>query len=161
MYRRTATLSITAALAIGGLSAGTANAAAPTDVFADSYTVRFFDDAILDLCGIETWTTLTERWTLKVYADGSEVFHDVRTFVPDDVRIPIEKGAGTRFTSPDGTSKVVGSPLRIFDRGGGMIVVGAGQVIFDPGGDPIRVRGQFPDLSDEALASYYCPASGG
>ena len=34
----------------------------------DSYTDRFHGDFILDMCGIDTWTTVTERWTLKTLA---------------------------------------------------------------------------------------------
>jgi hypothetical protein len=123
----------------------------------DAYVDRFLDDLIWDLCGIETWTTLTERWTFTEFADGSTLFHDVRTFVPDDVRIPIERGAGASHTAPDGTRTITGSPLRIYDRRGGIKVIGAGQVVLDPEEHPIRVRGQYPDLSDEALAGYYCP----
>ena len=53
-----------------------------------SYVERFEDDYILDLCGIETWTTVTERWSSKKFPDGSEIFHVVRPFVPDDPLLP-------------------------------------------------------------------------
>jgi hypothetical protein len=146
-----------AALAIAAGLAGPVSAGGPVFRESDAYTDRFFDDFIFDLCGIETWTTLTERWTYTEFADGSAIFHDVRTFVPDDVRIPVERGAGTRLIAADGSSTVVGSALRLFDQDGGMTLIGAGLVTFDPEGNPIRVRGQYPDLSDEALAGYYCP----
>lgn len=123
-----------------------------------SYTDRFFDDAIWELCGIETWTTLKERWTFTEFADGSAHFQDVRTFIPDDVRIPIERGAGSSHIAPDGTRRVTGSPFRVYDRqGGGVMVIAAGNVTLDPDGKPLRIAGQLPDMSDEALASYYCP----
>jgi hypothetical protein len=124
-----------------------------------SYTERFFDDVILELCGIETWTTLKERWTFTEFADGSAHFQNVRTFIPDDIRIPIEKGAGSSHIAPDGTRRVTGSPFRIYNRlTGGVTVIAAGNVTLDPDGNPLRVRGQFPDMSDAALATYYCPA---
>jgi hypothetical protein len=158
-HRRGRHIAVASGLALAMAFGGTTQAAAPYRE-SDSYTVRFFDDFIDDLCGIATWTTLEEQWTFKEFADGSMLFHVVRTFIPDDARIPIEKGAGSRHTTPEGISKVVGSPLRLYDRsGGGIRVIGAGQVVFDPEGHPIRIRGQYPDMSDEALASYYCPAS--
>ena len=63
-------------------------------------TDRFHDDFILDMCGIDTWTTVTERWTLKTWPDGSQTFHTRRTFVPDDVRIPIEKAPAPASLPP-------------------------------------------------------------
>ena len=147
-----------AALALATTVAGTTLARGPI-VFreSDAYVDRYFDDLIWDLCGIETWTTVTERWTFTEFADGSMLFQNVRTFVPDDPRIPTERGAGVSHTAPDGTRTITGSPLRLFAPDGGIKVIGAGQVVLDPEEHPIRVRGQYPDLSDEALAGYYCP----
>lgn len=81
MNRRIVGLSIASALVLGVVGGTAAQAAGPVRI-SDAYTDTFFDDFIFDLCGIETYTTVTERWTLKVYPDGSEVFHNVRTFVP-------------------------------------------------------------------------------
>jgi hypothetical protein len=153
----------TTALVLAATMAGTASAAGSgkgRPVFRESqaYTDRFFDDVIWELCGIETWTTLKERWTFTEYADGSAHFQNVRTFIPDDVRIPIERGAGSSHTTPDGTRTVTGAPFRVYDRqGGGVMVIAAGNVKLDPDGSPLRIAGQLPDMSDEALAGYYCP----
>jgi len=145
-----------AAVAVAIVGATPVHAAVPFRD-GDAYTVRFFDDMIFDMCGIETWTTLKERWTFKDFGDGTLQLQVTRTFIPDDPRIPIEKGAGTGTTFADGTRKVVGSPLRLYDRNGGLTLMGAGLVVFDPFEDPIRTRGQYPDLSDEALTQAYCP----
>ena len=72
------TLAITA-LAVG---AGGALAAKPETVHSGKVVETFFDDFIYDLCGIETMTTVTERWTLTTYADGSQRFTNSRKFVP-------------------------------------------------------------------------------
>ena len=154
---------VTTALLLAATVAGTTSAAGSGKggpVFRESqaYTVRFFDDAIWELCGIETWTTLKERWTFTEFADGSAHFQNVRTFIPDDVRLPIERGAGSSHIAPDGTRTVTGSPFRVYDRhGGGILVIAAGDVRLDADGNPLRIRGQLPDMSDEALAGYYCP----
>ena len=144
------------AAAVLGLSAGPA-VADKSDVVRDSYTDRFQDDFIMDLCGIETWTTVTERWSLKTYEDGSQVFHVVRTFVPDDPRIPIEKGAGTSFFGADGSKTVIGTPIHLFAPGGGTTVIDAGRVVFDAEGNLAAVNGPHPSL-DADLAEYYCPS---
>jgi hypothetical protein len=144
------TLALAGSLALGLVAVGPVAGGGPTRV-SDAYTETFFDDFILDLCGIETMTTVTERWTLKEFADGSSILHVTRTFVPEDPRLPIEKGAGTAFTTPDGTRTVVGLPLLLFGSRG-TIVVAAGQTIF---AEEVTVRGTNPDLSD--LAQYYCP----
>jgi hypothetical protein len=117
---------------------------------------RFEDDFILDLCGITTETTLTERWTLKEFPDGSSTLHTVRTFVPADARIPIEKAGSTSFNSADGSRVVVGTPILLIRKGEGVVVVDAGRVAFDPSGDISDVRGPHPFLSAD-LAELYCP----
>ena len=123
-----------------------------------SYVDRYQDDYILDLCGIETWTTVTERWSSTKFPDGSEIFHVVRTFVPDDPRIPIEKGAATSFFAPDGSRTTVGAPLHLFDPdGGGTLLMGAGRAFFDADGGLISAVGQREAL-DADLAEYYCPS---
>jgi hypothetical protein len=145
-------LSVTAALVLGAASAGAVQASAPVRS-GDSYTETFFDDFIFELCGIETYTTLTERWTLKEFADGSAILQVTRTFVPDDPRIPIEKGSGASFFAPDGTQTVVGKPIQLFGADGGVTLLDAGWVEF---GDALTVRGPHPSL-DADLALYYCP----
>ena len=57
----------------------------------------FFDDFIFELCGITADVTVSERWTLKEFPDGSETLHTVRTFTSSDPRIPMEKGAATEL----------------------------------------------------------------
>ncbi len=112
-----------------------------------------FDTFIFELCGISTFTTVRERWTLKTFPDGSERLQVVRTYVPDDPRIPVEKGAGSGFTAPDGTRVVTGKPLQLFDPDGGVLLLGAGLTIF--GEQEVIVRGR--NALDVDLADYYCP----
>lgn len=130
-------------------------AAAAPDRFGDAYTETFFDDFIYDLCGIETMTTVTERWSITTYADGSSVQHVVRTFVSEDPRLPVEKGAGKTVTAPDGSRTVIGMPLLLIGPGGGVRVIDAGKSVFNAAGDVVTTRGIKPDLSN--LAQYYCP----
>ena len=153
MNRRTLFLSAVFALVLGATSAPVGQAAAPARV-GDSYTETFFDDFIYDLCGIETLTTMTERWTLKEYADGSAILHVNREFLPHDRRIPLERGAGTSFFAPDGTQTTVGSPTRLFDQDSHrLLLVDGGRVVF---GDEVEIRGHVESF-DVDLAEYYCP----
>jgi hypothetical protein len=122
----------------------------------DTYTDRFFDDFIFELCGIETFTTLTERWTFKEFADGSVTLHVVRTFVPDDPGIPIEKGAGTSFIAPDGTRRVVGKPIQLIGSDGGVRILDAGWIELDEQGNVLAMRGPHPSYGID-LTPYYCP----
>jgi hypothetical protein len=156
---RSARAAIGAGLALAVALAGTAQAAEPYRE-SDAYTVRFFDDYIFELCGIETWTTLTERWTFKEFTDGSTQLHVTRTFVPDDPRIPVEKGAGSSFTTPDGARTVVGKPIQLFDPDGGITLLAAGLTEFDEFGAVLTVHGHNPDLDAilaNDLAAFYCP----
>ncbi len=153
MNRRTFFISVTFALVLGVMSAGVAQAGGPLRI-SDSYTETFFDDFIYELCGIETFTTVTERWTLKKYPDGSAILHVNRYFVSEDPRIPRERGAGTSFFAPDGTQTTVGSPTRIFATDGrGLLLLDAGRVVF---GEEITIRGHVESF-DVDLAEYYCP----
>ena len=153
MTRRAIALATTAALTIGAFAAGVVQAGGPIRE-SDSYTERFFDDFIDELCGIATYTTVTERWTLKEFPDGSSTLHVTRTFVPEDQRLPIEKGAGTSFFAADGTQRVVGKPIQLISRGGGGVtLLDAGWIEF---GNDITVRGPHPSLEVD-LADYYCP----
>lgn len=155
MTRRSGTLSVALALALTMASAAAAHAGAPLRD-GDSYTVTFYDDYIFELCGIDTFTTLTERWTFKEFADGSTILHVNRTFVSDDPRIPVEKGAGSSLTAPDGTRTVVGKPTQLFEPDGGIRLLDAGLAVFDPFGDVLVVHGHSESLGAD-LAPYYCP----
>lgn len=153
---RFATYATAATAALVVLPAAPAVADRP-DIERASYVDRYQDDFILDLCGIETWTTVTERWSSKKFPDGSVIFHVVRTFVPDDPRFPVEKGAATSFFAADGSRTTVGKPLQLFDPdGGGTLLMGAGRALFDANGDLISATGQRAAL-DADLADYYCP----
>ena len=156
MHRRIATLAFSTAILVGSLTAGIAQAAGPT-LIRDAYTETFFDDFLFDLCGISTMTTVTERWTRKEFPDGSTTLQTVRTFVPDDERIPIEKGAATSFIAPDGSRTVVGKPLQLFDRNGGVTTLDAGLVMFNADGDLTTVRGRHDFIVDGDEAALYCP----
>jgi hypothetical protein len=109
------------------------------------------------MCGIDTFTTVTERWVLTTWADGSQTFRATRTFVPEDPRIPVEKGAGIAFFAPDGSATVVGKPIQLFRTDAhGVWLLDAGRVMFDADGNLVDVRGPHPSL-DVDLAEYYCP----
>jgi hypothetical protein len=153
MNRRAVTRSIATALVLGAMTVGAVQAGGPNRI-SDAYTETFFDDFIFDLCGIETMTTVTERWTLKEFADGSATLHVTREFVPEDARIPLERGAGTSFFAADGTQTTVGSPTRLFSTDGrGLVLLDAGRVVF---GEDITIRGHVESF-DVDLALYYCP----
>jgi hypothetical protein len=142
------------AAALPFLAAGPALAEGPV-IERGNFQETFFDDYIFDLCGIATETTLTQRWSSKVYPDGSEVVHVVRTFVPADTRLPIEKGAATSFISPDGTRRVVGKPIHLIGPSG-VRLLDAGWVEFDPTGEVSDIRGPHELLSSDP-AEFYCP----
>jgi hypothetical protein len=144
-------LCIIASLAV----AEPASASGPT-IQHERFQERFFDDLIFDLCGIETFTTLTQHFTVMDYPDGSEQVHVVRTFVSDDPRLPVERGAGTTFVAPDGTRTVVGKPIQLIGPHGGVRLLDAGLVTF---GNELLVRGPHPSLEIDDLAPYYCPPS--
>ena len=154
MIRRLTTATLALALTLSLLPV--AALAAGPERETDSYTDYFHDDFIFEMCGIDTWTTVTERYTLKTWPDGSQTFQDVRTFVPDDVRIPIEKGAGTGRFLPDGTKIVNGKPLQLFDRDGGILLLGTGYATFDPDGNVLVAHGHDEALQVD-LSEYYCP----
>lgn len=147
------------AIAVVGAVLGGTGAPAAADgpiVTKGGGTETFYDDFLYDLCGIATETTLTETWSHKQFADGSETLQVTRTFVPADPRVPIEKTAGMSFTAPDGSRRVVGKPIQLIDqRGGGVRLLDAGWVTFDSSGDIVGLRGPHPFLSTE-LATAYC-----
>jgi hypothetical protein len=143
-----------AVIGLFALQAQPAAASGPT-IERGRFEEYFFDDFFYELCGIETYTTWTQTWSVKTFPDGSEIVHVVRTFTPDDPRIPVERGAGTSFHSPDGTVRVVGMPLQLFEPGGGIRLLDAGSVTF---GDDVIVHGHHPvRVWETDLTPYYCP----
>jgi hypothetical protein len=128
------------------------NAAGP-QIERGGFVERYFDDFIYELCGIETYTTESQRWSVKVFPDGTEQVHVVRTFRSEDPRLPIEKGAATAFNYPDGTRTVVGKPIQLLEPDGGIRLIGAGWTHF--GEDGVTIRGR--DGLNVDLAEYYCP----
>jgi hypothetical protein len=160
MRGRRASLAATAAIIATAILTGTAMAAKPARD-GGSFTETYFDDLIWELCGIETLTTLTQTWSVKDFADGSAMVHVVRTFVPDDARIPVEKGAAQTFIGADGSRRVVGMPLLLFYPDGGAEVLASGNVLLDPDGNVVFEHGrtQYLDqIFSDDLAEFYCPA---
>jgi hypothetical protein len=159
MNRRAITLAIVATLLVGAFGAGSVQAdggGKPVRT-SDSYTVTFIDDFILETCGIETETTLTESWTLLEYPNGKTALKVKRIFVPADPRIPIEKGHGMTITKPDGSRIVIGVPLHLISQiTGRTLIKDRGLVKFDPDGKVVRVVGPHPSLGID-LTPYYCP----
>ncbi|TFV88549.1 hypothetical protein [Blastococcus sp. CT_GayMR16] len=154
---RTVACSLVIATALGlATTTATTASAAPPGRERGSFVETFDDDFIFDLCGIRTQTTETQRWSSTVRADGSEVVRVVRTFVSDDPRLPVEKGAGTTFIAPDGTRRVVGKPVQLIGPDGGVRLLDAGRIDFDPAGNTSDVRGPHPSL-DADLRDYYRP----
>ena len=152
---RTIRLAAAATLVLGVVasSAGAALAATP-EIVHGSNRETFPDDFILDLCGIETMTTVTEHWTLWTYADGSQKFQTSRKYVPDDPRIPIEYGSAHVDVRPGWHPDRPRLPDPALRRGGGGIILrDAGYIRF---GDPLTVHGPHPSL-DLDLAELYCP----
>jgi hypothetical protein len=143
----------TLALATLAIGAGGALAAKPESEHSGQFRETFFDDFIFDLCGIATMTTVTERWTLTTYADGSQRFTNSRKFVPADTRIPIEYGGAMSTWDANGVQTVHGSPIRLQRRGEGVILVDAGFVTLS---DDPTVHGPHPSLGLD-LAALYCP----
>ena len=143
----------TLAIATLSVGAGGALAAKPETEHSGQFRETFFDDFIYDLCGIETMTTVTERWTLTTYADGSQRFTNSRKFVPADTRIPIEYGAAMSTWDANGVQTVHGSPIRLQLRGGGIVLLDAGFVTLS---DDPTVHGPHPSLGLD-LAELYCP----
>jgi hypothetical protein len=156
MTRRSILIALAVAVLATMLPAGLALGGGPA-IIRDSYTVTIHDDFIEELCGIDTVTTVTERWSLKEFADGSAILHVNRTFVPDDPRFPVEKGAGTSFIAADGSRTVVGKPTQLFEPGGGIRLLDAGRALFDASGNLVAVRGRSESLAAADLAVYYCP----
>ena len=113
----------------------------------------FFDDFILDICGVATNTTLTQRTTTKTFPDGSQTVHVNAEFVPDDPRIASERNAFTDRIAPDGTLTTVGLAIRLYRKGEGTVIRDAGWVRFLENG--LVVRGPHPFLETDP-ADVYC-----
>ena len=75
--------------------------------------------------------------------------------MPDDPRIPIEKGAATSFIAPDGSRTVVGKPIQLIGRKG-VRIRDAGRIVLDEAGNVLSVNGPHPAYGVD-LAPYYCP----
>ena len=116
------------------------------------------DDFFIDLCGIVTNTTVKELDILKTWPDGSQSFHVERSFIPDDPRLPIERGAGTSYFAPDGTMlRITGKPIQLIGPHGGVRALDAGLTLL---GDPTVSHGHIDvGIGNEDLAPFYCPAS--
>jgi hypothetical protein len=117
------------------------------------------DDFFIDLCGIVTNTTVKELDILKTWPDGSQQFHVERSFIPEDPRLPIERGVGTSYFAPDGTMlAVIGKPIQLIGPDGGVRALDAGQTLL---GDPMALHGRHDvGINNEDLAPFYCPPSG-
>ena len=146
---------IALALAAPAGVASAAGAGGKPEIERGSFVDVFADDFIFDLCGIDTTTTLTQRFEVTTFPDGSQHVHVTRTYVSDDPRLPIEKGAGTTFINADGVRRVTGTPIHLIGPRGGTRLIDAGQVTF---GNELDVRGPHPSLLVPDLAPYYCPA---
>ncbi len=152
---RIARLTIVGTLALGGLAIGTPGvpAAPPEHERSGRFVDTFADEFILDLCGIETMTTVTGPWTLTTYADGSQRFQTSRKYVSADPRLPIEYGAGMASFDVNGVQTVNGSALRLRRPGEGIILLAAGHAIFS---DDPTIRGPYP-FPEIDLVDFYCP----
>jgi hypothetical protein len=94
-------------------------------------------------------------------AAGSQTFHTDRSFIPADLRLPVERGAGTSYFAPgsDIPYRIVGKPIQLISRGGGVLALDAGLTIV---GDPLVHHGHlsvgFGHDGDAAyLRQFYCP----
>ena len=110
-------------------------------------TVTFFDDYVLEVCGVATNTTLTERVLTKTYPDGTQTVHVNAEFIPDDPRIASERDAFTDAIEPDGTLTTKGLAIRLYRKGEGTIIRDAGWVRFLD--DGFVVRGPHPFLDTD------------
>ncbi len=107
----------------------------------------------LDICGVATNTTLTQRTTTKTFPDGSQTVHVNAEFVSDDPRIASERNAFTDRIAPDGTLTTGGLAIRLYRKGEGTVIRDAGWVRFLE--DGLVVRGPHPFLETDP-ADVYC-----
>jgi hypothetical protein len=153
--RRGAILALVAVAVPAGVAAAPAMAGGgggPT-VEREVIEETFFDEFILDVCGVATDTTLTQRTTTKTFPDGSQTVHVNAEFVPDDPRIASERNAFTDRITPDGTLTTGGLAIRLYRKGEGTVIRDAGWVRFLE--DGLVVRGPHPFLETDP-ADVYC-----
>jgi hypothetical protein len=113
----------------------------------------YFDEYILDICGVETNTTQTQRTTIKAFPDGSETVHITAEWIPDDPTIASERWGRTDRIAPDGTLTVFGLAIRLFRQGEGTIIRDAGWIRFLEDGRVFRGPHTFHDTDP---ADVYC-----
>ena len=115
----------------------------------------FFDEFTLEVCGVETNTTKTERLVIKTFPDGSETVHVVVEYVPEDPSIATERYARTEIYGVDGSLTIKGLGVRLSRKGEGTIILAAGWVRFDEDGDLVEGRGPH-DFLEADPADVYC-----
>jgi hypothetical protein len=113
----------------------------------------FFDEFALEVCGIATNTTRSERIIVKTFPDGTERVHVVTAYVPEDPRVASERYARTETYALDGSITIKGLGVRLYRKGEGTIIRAAGWVRFDEDG----MTGKGPhDFHDFDPADLYC-----
>ena len=149
-------LILAGSLTLGGVAASATGvlAAQPEIEHSGRYTDTFFDEFIFDLCGIETMTTVTERWTSTHYADGSRaVRRSAARSCPRTGASRSNAAPACRSGTSNGVQTVHGSPIRLQRRGEGIILLDAGFITLS---DDPTVHGPHPFL-DADLVEAYCP----
>jgi hypothetical protein len=143
---------VAAIAVLAAIASPPAMAAGPT-VEREVIHETFFDEFILEVCGVETDTTKTERLVIKRFPDGSETVHVVVEYVPDDPSIATERYARTEIYGVDGSITIKGLGVRLYRKGEGTIIRAAGWVRFDEDG----VIGHGPhDFLETDPADVYC-----
>jgi hypothetical protein len=145
---------IAAIAAMAAFASPPAMAAGPT-VEREVTQETFFDEFTLEVCGVETNTTKTERLVIKRFPDGTETVHVVVEYVPDDPSIATERYARTDIYEVDGSITIKGLGVRLYRKGEGTIILAAGWVRFDEDGDLVDGRGPH-DFLDTDPADVYC-----
>ena len=149
------TLAATAAALLAAFAATPAMAAGGKPTFErEVIEETFFDDFILDVCGVATNTTLTQRTITKTFPDGSRTIHKNAEWIPDDPRIASERWGRTDRIAPDGTLTIVGLAIRLYRQGEGTIIRDAGWLRLAE--DGLTVRGPHPYFLDTDPADVYC-----
>ena len=113
----------------------------------------FFDDFVLDLCGVATNTTETRRTTTQTWPDGSVTVHSYTEFVPEDPTIASERSSRTDIYEPDGSVTIKGLAIRLYRQGEGTIIRDAGWLRLDE--DGLVFNGPHPFLETDP-ADVYC-----
>jgi hypothetical protein len=148
-----ATVAMASVAAIGAAPATAGDGGKPT-VEREVIEETFFDDFILDLCGVATTTTHTERTITKTFPDGSRTIHRNAEWIPDDPRIASERWGRTDRVAPDGTLTIVGLAIRLHRQGEGTIIRDAGWLRLAE--DGLTVRGPHPYFLETDPADVYC-----